>query len=231
MRCLKLLTIIALILLATPLVFADAEPSFNRASLNVSVSEEVRADTIIATLGIKLQGKDTSKLINEVNTRVGKALKELTRFNKIKAETLDYQTQSIYQNGRQSGLYDVSQSIRIESTDFDAFSKAVHKLQSILNLQSVSYQLSRTARTASADRLTSEAIKRFTARANKITTDFGFNDYRLVSINIGGAPQYNFRRKESRMEADMVTATAAPVFQAGEQSVSVSVNGTIEMLE
>ncbi len=231
MRYLKLSTITTLLLLTTPMVFADAEPSFNRASLNVSVSEEVRADTIIATLGVTLQGKDTSKLINEVNTRVGKALKELTKFNKIKAETLDYQTQAIYQNGRQSGLYDVSQSIRIESLDFDVFSKAIQKLQAVLDLQSVSYQLSATARTASTDRLTSDAIKRFSARANKITADFGFTDYRLVSINIGGAPRHNFRRQESRIEADMVMATAAPVFQAGEQAVSVSVNGTIEMLD
>ncbi|MCF6226656.1 MAG: SIMPL domain-containing protein [Xanthomonadales bacterium] len=231
MRCFKLLTITTLILLTTPLVFADAEPTFNHASLNVSVSEEVRADTIIATLGIKLQGKDSSKLINEVNTRVGKALKELTRFDNIKAETLDYHTQPIYQSGRQTGLYDVSQSIRIESLDFDAFSKAVQKLQSILDLQSVSYQLSTAARTASTDRLTSDAIKRFSARANKITTDFGFNDYRLVNINIGGASQYEFRRQKSRGTAEMAMSAAAPAFQAGEQSVSVSVNGTIEMLK
>lgn len=231
MRSFKLLTITSLILLTTPLVFADAEATFNRASLNVSVSEEIRADTIIATLGIKLQGKDSSKLINEVNTRVGKALKELTQFNNIKAETLDYQTKPIYQNGRQSGLYDVSQSIRIESLDFAAFSKAVQKLQSIVDLQSVSYQLSTAARTASTDRLTSDAIKRFSARANKITADLGFNDYRLVSINIGGAPQYEFRRQKSRGSIEMDMAAAAPVFQAGEQSVSVSVNGTIEMLK
>jgi len=231
MRRLKIFTIIALLLLATPLVFADAEPTFNRASLNVSVAEEVRADTVIATLGIKLQGKDTSKLINEVNTRVGKALKELTSFKNIKAETLNYKTQSIYQNGRQSGLYEVSQSIQIESMNFGDLSKAVHKLQSIVDMQSVSYKLSTAARTASADRLTSEAIKRFTARAKKITADFGFNDYRLVSINIGGAPQYKFRRKESRSSDRLEMEAAAPVFQAGEQSVSVSVNGTIEMLE
>ncbi|MCF6264877.1 MAG: SIMPL domain-containing protein [Xanthomonadales bacterium] len=231
MRCLKQLTIITLMLLITPLVFADAEATFNRASLNVSVSEEVRADTIIAILGIKLQGKDSSQLINQVNTRVAKALKELTRFTKVKTETLDYQTQPIYQNGRQSGLYDVSQSIRIESMDFDAFAKAVHKLQSILDLQSVSYQLSAAARTASTDRLTSDAIKRFSARANKVTADFGFDGYRLVSINIGGSPRYSFSRQESRGSADMAMAAAPPVFQAGEQSVSVSVNGTIEMLE
>lgn len=228
---LKLLIITSLILLTTPLVFAEAEPTFNRVSLDTSVAEEIRADTIIATLGIKLQGKDSSKLINEVNTHVGKALKVLTQFKSIKAETLDYQTQPIYQNGRQTGLYDVSQSIRIESMDFESFSKSVQKLQSILDLQSVSYQLSAAARTASTDRLTNDAIKRFTDRASKVTANFGFNDYRLVNINIGGSPRYSFRRQKSRGSAELAMAVAPPVFQAGEQSVSVSVNGTIEMLK
>ncbi|MBE9549971.1 MAG: SIMPL domain-containing protein [Proteobacteria bacterium] len=230
MRFYNVLGILAILSITAGPVFADTEPTFNRASLNVSVGEDVRADTISGILGVTLQGKDSSKLVNDVNIRIRDALKELSRFKNIKAETLNYNIQPVYQNGRQTGLYEVSQTIRIESLDFDKFSQAVHKLQPTLDLQSVSYQLSKAARTASEDRLTSAAIKRFSARAKQVSLDFGFNDYRLVSINIGGSPQYHFRRQEARGMADLAMAAAPPVFQAGEQTVNISVNGSIEML-
>lgn len=230
MRLFKTLCILAILSITAGPVFADTEPTFNRASLNVSVGEDVRADTISGILGVTLQGKDNSKLANDVNTRIRDALKELSRFKNIKAETLNYQTQPIYQNGRQTGLYEVSQTIRIESMDFDKFSQAVHKLQPTLDLQSVSYQLSKAARTASEDRLTSAAIKRFSTRAKQVSAEFGFNDYRLVSINIGGSPQYRFRGMEARAMKSMAADAAPPAFQAGEQTVNISVNGSIEML-
>ncbi len=228
MHLFKTLTLLLLLALTTMPVLADTELTFNRASLNVSATEEVRADTIIGNLGLKLQGKDSSQIVDEVNTRIGKAMQALQEFKKIDTETLNYNTRPIYQNGRHSGLYEVSQSIRIKSQDFEQFTQAVQKLQAIIDLQSVSYQLSKQARSESEDRLTRVAIQRFTQRAKQISKDFGFSDYRIVNVNIGGNPQYRAQNQRMSMMSED-KAGAPPVFQAGEQDISVSVNGMIEM--
>lgn len=209
---------------------AEPEPTFDRVTFSVTAMEEVRSDTIIGNLGISLQGKDTSQMAGKINTTIRAALESIKSFKAIEAETLDYQTSPVYQQGRQSGLWEVSQSIQIKSRDFDQFSKAVHKLQQSLNLLSVNYQLSTQARTSIEDRLTTVAIKRFSDRARQLSNDFGFKDYRIVSVNLGGSPRYTNRLAQRSQSLEMDANAPPPVFQAGKQQVNININGTIEML-
>ena len=225
----KLPVFILFLLFVVPLV-ADPEPTFDRVSFNVTVMEEVLADTIIGKLGISLQGKDTSQMAAKINTTITAALKSIKSFKGIEVETLNYQTTPVYQQGRQSGLWEVSQSILLKSRDFDEFSKAVHKLQQSLNLLSVNYQLSTAARTTTEDRLTTAVIQRFSARALQLSKDFGFNEYRIVSVNLGSNPTYVSQPKTMARRSQIESFAAAPVFQAGKQQVTVNLSGTIEML-
>ncbi len=219
-----------LFLLVSLSLAAKPESTFDRVTFSVTVVEEVRSDTIIGNLGISVQGKDTSAMAGKINSTIRAALDSIKKFSAIEAETLNYQTQPVYEQGRQSGLWKVSQSIQIKSRDFEQFSKAVHKLQQSLNLLSVNYQLSSAVRSATEDRLTTNAIKRFSERAQQLSNDFGFKDYRIVSVNLGGSPRYTSRPVETAMRMEMDLSAPPPVFQAGKQQVNININGTIEML-
>jgi predicted secreted protein len=141
---------------------------------------------------------------------------------------MQYSTRPVYANGRRSIIgWIARQSLRLESADQEALSSLLGELQQRVAIQSISYELSRSARTAAEDALIAEALGQFNQRATLIARELGRPGYRIVYINVGttGGSPIAFREVRTLGAADL----AAPEIEAGVQTLFVSVNGTVEL--
>lgn len=206
------------------------ETAYNRISLSASASREIDNDTMTANLFAQEQGSNTAAMANSVNQAISWAVAEAKEHPQIKVSTDAYSTSPIYRNSTITG-WRVRQSIRLESQDMALMSELIGSLQSQLKLGGIGFTVSREKRKMLEDELISEALGAFKGRAELISREMGKTAYKVVNINVGtsGArPVYMAR--SMKMEAmAMADSVAAPTVEAGEATMSVQVNGSIEL--
>jgi predicted secreted protein len=205
----------------------DESSTYDRINLSADANTQVDNDTVVATLYVQREGVDLTKLANEVNSVISKAVSTSKKSSSIDVQTLAYQTFPLHDKQRLTG-WRVRQSIRLESQDSAQLSKLIGALQSTLAVESMNYSVSPQKTREVEDKLITEAIDAFTNRANLITRQFGRSNYRLVEIHIntGSTP---IRPMQMRSTALAMEAVAAPTIEAGKQDISITINGTIEM--
>ena len=208
--------------------YSDEKPlTYDRVRLTGTASSEVANDTLVAQLYIQREGQEAAPLAAEVNAAVAWGLEQAGAVSGIKAQTLGYQTQPIYQNKRLSG-WRVRQSLRLESREPENLANLLGTLQSRLAVQSVGYEVSPERQREAQDALIVEAIAAFRGRAELVRNELGAAGYRLVELNVNsGGPGPRPRQAMAAME--MRGASAPPALEPGTRDISVTVNGTIEL--
>ena len=209
-------------------VMADQELTYDRVDFSVSVEEDVANDTLVAVLFVQKEGQKQASVSNQVNETMSWALERAKRSPAVRSQTLSYNTNPVYSDRRIVG-WRAQQSLRLESTDSDKLTGLMGELQSRMGVQSVNYEVSKSARDAAQGGLIERAIGQFRARADRIAASMQRPGWRLVRMNIGTGghnpgPRV-FHAQMARAEADV----AAPSLQAGDQSISVSISGQIEL--
>jgi predicted secreted protein len=107
-------------------------------------------------------------------------------------------------------------------------SEVLGKLQSDLALQSMQFTVSPASKNKQDEKLIDEALEAFSARALQVVKKLERRNYKIVDINIstsgaiGVRPQY-------QMRAMAMDAESSPAVSAGEQTVTVTVSGNIEL--
>ena len=204
----------------------DEALTYNRIHLSTSASTQIENDTLIAILYVQREGTKLPELANEVNKRIGEAIRQSKQVSGIDLQTLAYQSNPIYDKQRLSG-WRVRQSIRLESQDTASLSQLIGDLQRLLAVESINYQVSPGKMREVEETLIAEAIDAFTQRAKLITNQLNYKHYRLVDITINtmGQPIHGMHTRGLAMQAEM----ASPVIEAGKQDVQITVSGTIEM--
>lgn len=208
---------------------ADNAPNRNLVSLAAAAKEDVASDLLIVQLFVEHDGRDQAKAANQVNEDMAAALATAKQTKGIKAQTLDYRSDPIYNEQQKISAWRVHQGLRLESADHDGLSALLGKLQARLAIESVGYGVSDKLRATVEERLTDDAIKRFSARAHKVAESFGRKTYTLVNVNIdqrgNTPPPIAYAGRAMAMKAEM----ASPALEAGTQSIEVAVSGTIEL--
>jgi len=219
-----------LVLLATAFVTAGSAqeaPVYDRVDLSASAQREVPNDLLIAIVYAEVENNDQARAANEVNEAIRWAADRARSVNGVSLQTQQYTTRPVYANDRRIVGWVARQSLRLESGDAQLLGSLIGDLQSRVAIQSLSSSLSPAAREAAEESLIAEALAQFRQRAQLITDELGRDGYRLVHINIGSAGGFFPVQYEAGMARTM--AVAAPEIEAGNQTVTVSVNGTIEL--
>lgn len=207
-------------------VNADTELSYDRVHLSAEVKESVRSDQMIADLFFEVEGKNTRTMADQVNRTIGWAMKRAQRTPGVESETTSYQTTPVY-NKRTVVGWRIRQAIRLHSLQSDILGELIAQLQEKLSVQSLRYDLSSATRDRINASLTDKAIQSFMRKAQHISEQFGFKGFRLVQVNVssGGSvrPIARMAMMDSRAEI------AAPTITPGNQQLTVSVSGTIEL--
>lgn len=207
----------------------ETPPTFDRINFRVSASEDVENDTLVAVMYVERSGQQPSAMADDVNLAIGWAVETAKKKNAIKVQTLGYRQEPLYRNQAVVG-WKVRQSIRLESTDTAALAALIGELQKRLSVASLSYAVSPEVRAEVEDRLIERALARFGARGKLIATELGRPDYRIVGLDVvtaGTAPgPVPMRAMATMAESGTV---APPTLEAGVQTVTVQVSGTIEL--
>ncbi len=225
---LSLFFVMTSLLSAATMASEDNEAHYDRISLLATASDEIENDILETTLSVQREGNNPSELSEEVNAAIQWAVGEAKKVSGVTVQTMGCQTNPIYQQRRLSA-WRVRQSLRLESKDITRLSQLIGKLQERLAVERVGYRVSVQRRNTIEENLITRAIALFQQRAKLVAKQMNRDRYRVVQMNIntgGGVPKRPMMRTEMSAMAD---TRIAPSFEAGTQTVTVSVNGTIEL--
>lgn len=222
------LILIGLLSTAQPLFAEESTRHYDQVRLDTYASMEVENDIQIAVLYAQKEGSDPGLLSDQVNQLISKAVQQTKQQKNIKVTTQSYQTTPRYHQQKLTG-WRVRQSIRLESQDSQAMSNLLGSLQSVLALESLSYNISAKRRSAAEEKLTTQAINAFRKRAEQITQQMGRSHYRLIemSLQTNDQPPQPYRMRANMMALE--SASSAPTIESGSQTLSVEISGSIEL--
>lgn len=222
--------VVGLSILSAAVSAAELPREDNRVSFQVSASEDIASDLLVVRLFVQHQAHQQAQAANRVNEDMAWALALAKNVAAVRAQTLDYRTNPVYQE-RRIEAWQTRQSLRLESADMGALTALLGTLQERLSIESLGYEISAGVRAAAEERLIVRAIENFSARAARITAAFGRNAYTLINLSIntegGPRPLVAYRGRALAMQAEV----AEPSIEAGQQSLGVGINGTIELSE
>lgn len=210
-----------------------AETLYNVFSLRSEASAEVDNDLMIATLVVQGENKDSAALADEINATMAWAVNELRRFSSLKVKTRDYQTYPRYDTSQSRRLigWRATQTLLLETDDFESAGKAIQKLQEKLQVQGIRLSTKTETRKNASDELIDEALTAFKDRAGLIQKNMGATGFRILDVDIQSG-QGNVPIFETRAEmGDMMRSAVAsePVVEPGTSRVSVQIFGRIQL--
>ncbi|HKT64080.1 MAG TPA: SIMPL domain-containing protein [Burkholderia sp.] len=223
--------------LASPAVHAQtANPHFPEPagvlSLSSQASADVPQDIIHITLFYEQQAKDPGSLTSALNQRADAALAQAKGVSGVTARTGAF---SVYPSTDRDGRISAWRGrteVVLESRDFAAASKLAGQLSNQMQVANVEFSLSPEAQRAAEQKLTTEAIKSFRARADEAAKAFGYGSYSIRDVNVGGGRSVQpYPRMMAMAAAPMDSAKmSAPIsVEGGKTTVSVTVNGSVQM--
>ncbi|MGF1545699.1 MAG: SIMPL domain-containing protein [Thiotrichales bacterium] len=207
----------------------NGKTHYDRISLSASASDRVDNDLATVTLNAQEDGGFPSELANKVNQRIQWGVDTVKQRPGMKVQTQAYSTQPVYRDNRITG-WRVSQSIAVESRDIAGVSELLSVLQSRLNLQGMHFSVSPASREAKENELITQALAAFEKRAGLVAENLKRGGYKIVDLQISTAdfaPQPRFMARGMMAEAAM--DVAAPSMEAGESTITVTVNGVVEL--
>ncbi|KVO95156.1 SIMPL domain-containing protein [Burkholderia ubonensis] len=223
--------------LASPAAHAQAvnphfpEPS-GVLSLSSQASAEVPQDIIHITLFYEQQAKDPGSLTSALNQRADAALAQAKSVSGVTAHTGAF---SVYPSTDRDGRISAWRSrteVVLESRDFAAASKLAGQLSNLMQVANVEFSLSPEAQRAAEQKLTTEAIKSFRVRADEAAKAFGYNNYSIRDVNVGSGRNVQPYPRMMAMAApamDSAKMSAPIAVEGGKATVSVTVNGSVQM--
>jgi predicted secreted protein len=228
----KLPHILSTILICSSLCFSNAwahedKTHYDRIHLSVSATAQLENDTMVVVVYAQEEGSQVAELSGVVNKRIRWGLDLVKKHPEIKHQSDNYSSTPVYSNNKIKG-WRVKQSLRLESQDMALMSDVLGKLQNDLAIQSMQFVASPGSKNKQDKKLIDEALAAFENRAQQVVKKLGRKNYKIVDINIstsgtgGVRPQY-------QMRAMVMDAESSPAISAGEQKVSVTVSGKIEL--
>jgi predicted secreted protein len=197
-------------------------------TLSVTERVQVEQDTLIATLRVELDNRDPAALQSEINAAMAEALEAAGDDPAVKVSTgyySVYQYSTSPQGGRNNEVWRGSQSITLEAQDAARVLALAGEIQARgFVMSELQYTLSTTRADEVRDSLMESAIARATANAERAARALGKSEVDIAVLDVDTAMGYAQPMMMARGVAfDAVAEMAAPVAEAGETEVSLTV--------
>jgi len=201
-------------------------------TLSASAAVEVQYDVIAMTLAATREGSDASAVQAQLRQAVDAALGEARKAQRpgqIDVRTGAFSLTPRYGNrGANITGWVGTGEVVLEGRDIAAIAQVAGRLTTV-TVARVGYALSRETRERVEADAVSQAITRFRARAGDYAKQFGFNAYSVREVNVGTAdPMIVQPMMRARMVANEAADASIPV-EAGKATVTVTVNGSVQM--
>ncbi|SFR62618.1 SIMPL domain-containing protein [Thiomicrospira sp. ALE5] len=209
------------------LVFSFAGLAQAQHDIHFSITEqlEVANDQMIIQLAAQAQAGNTQAVSRQINQAMQQAFQQLTADERNFVQTGQY---SVNPRHNRDGdiIHWQGQQQLILTLPIDAdISELLSRLQPYLSYQSMQAGLSHPKRQEAENTLLETALKSYQARAKLIAASLAANQYRIRETHINTQQQAGiFPQARMALAASM---DSAPVIEAGNQTLSISVNGTL----
>lgn len=220
--------VFAAALLATTALAQD-DKTYDQIDLTADARLEIENDLLIATVFAEAEDSDQADAAAAVNEAIAWATDRARRVSGIRLQTTSYTTRPLYANGRRITGWAARQGLKLESADAEVLSTLLGELQERVAVESMSYGLSDAARNAAEEQLIADAIAQFDRRANLIARELGREGYRIVRLNVGTQGANPLIYAAQAHIADAGTGLTPPEIEAGVQTLTVTINGTVEL--
>ena len=210
---------------------AEAPPS-GVVSLVSGATVEVPKDWMSVTLSVTRDGPEANAVQTALKQALDAALTEARKVAKpgqIEVQTGNFSMYPRYAKANTISGWQGSTELVIEGRDMLSIGQLVGRINS-LTVARVGYGLSREQREKVEGDVATQAIARFRVKAADYAKQFGYATYTIREVNVsteqrvGVQPVQNLRMQSMSAASD----ESLPV-EAGKASVTVSVNGSVQM--
>jgi len=211
---------------------AHAEAPSGVLSLSAQAVAEVPTDIVHLTLAAEQEGAEPTAISSALSTRTQAVINQAKRTPGVQAESGGFTIHpNTDRNGRISTWHGRSEVI-LQSRDFAAVSKLAGELANQMQVQNIAFSLSREARQAAESKLAEQAVSAFRDKAQATTKLFGYSSYTIRDVHlIEGGGVLPMPRMVGAAKAMMSDAAAPVPVEGGKTQVTVSVNGSVQMLK
>ncbi len=216
---------------------AAAESAANRSpelTLQATASSEVKQDTVRISLSAETEAADqptAGKKLTEMLDDVAKRARDTKGVDVRTGSFNVWPNSTSSSKGKTSTTWRGQGEIILESKDFAVAAALASKLSDKTAISNISFSLSREVREAEERKLLKEAAQAFKDRALAAANAFGFSGYRLSKLELGGAggvtPMPRMMGAMAKDASGGAGYSADVPLEAGDVTVSISVNGTI----
>jgi len=212
---------------------AGNEPLYDVYQLSAEAQIDVANDLMTVNLVATATGSDAAQLANKINATMGWAVNKLGPFTAIETKTLDYQTHPQYErNGSRIKGWVASQSIQLETDDFEQAGDAIQVLQERMQVQGMRLKAKADTRERAEEQLINTALESFKRRAKLVQTNMGANGYRVMNLSINTSGSGGHYRQQDHMRGAVKMSESSfdgPAIEAGTSAVTVHLNGQIQL--
>lgn len=208
---------------------AEEERRYNQIHFQVERSRPVDNDRMQATLSITAEDANAARLADQINRSMAWAVNVAKNYSRVERRSGGYQTYPVYEKDKVQ-RWRATQELLLEGSDFAQMGEVIGKLQERLQVNGIQFSVSAERRATIEDELIAKALDAFKQRADLVRRQLATKQYRIVNVSIsqdGAAPP---PRPMLRAKGIMESASVAtPAVEAGSSTLSVTVNGTIEL--
>jgi predicted secreted protein len=232
-RTTRLLAAATLAFAGTAALADTLPPPQGVVSLTSSATVEVTKDLLTISLATTKEGQDAASVQSQLKQALDAALAEAKK--SVKPGQLDVQTgnfslQPRYTNkGLINGWLGTAELV-VEGRDMQAIGQLTGRITT-LTISGVSYNISRELREKTEGEVAAQAIARYRAKAADYAKQFGYAGYAVREVNVQSNDVGPIRPMASFSRAKAMSATSdeALAVEPGKGSVTVTVNGTVQM--
>lgn len=218
---------------ATPAAQAQTvvPPPVGVVGLSASATTEVTKDLLNVALSVTREGQDAAAVQSQLKQALDAALteaKKVARPGLLEVQTGNFSLYPRYAaKGGITGWQGTAELI-VEGKDMPAIGQLTGKITT-MSIARVGYGISRELREKVEGDVAAQAITRYRAKAADYAKQFGYAGYTVREVNVNtdvpmGGPIPMMRAKAMSASAD----ESLPI-EAGKGSVTVTVNGTVQM--
>ncbi|MEO6280638.1 SIMPL domain-containing protein [Roseateles sp.] len=211
---------------------AGADVPRERMSLSASASAEVVRDVLGVSFSTTREGVEAAAVQAALKQALDAALAEARKV--AKPGQVDVQTGgfSLYprndpKTGKING-WQGSAELQVEGRDAATIAQLTGRINT-LTIARVGYSLSRESREKAEADITAQAIARYRAKAAEYAKLFGYGSYVVGEVNIASDEASAPRPMMAMRMLKAESADAALPTEAGKATVTVSVNGSVQL--
>lgn len=222
------------IALMLPFSSAFAQNMYNQVSLRAEASTEVAHDLMLVSLYTEQRDVDAAKLAMDVTQTINQAIEQAKAVSQVKVAMGNRNSYPVYDEKRTKIIaWRERAEIRLESSNFPALAKLTSQLLQSLNMDSMNFTVAKSTKEATEEQLIEQAIAAFQHRAELATKALNGKRYKLVNLHLGtqGGYQAPISRNQGAVMFSMAADAPTPNIEAGTSYISVSAEGSIQVIK